>query len=425
MKDAHVFLVRTLHLPSPHHHVVFFLRLRIAVVQYVAYERPALSKAYLFPEAPARLPGFHTTVGGGGERQDPAWYAQHDIEYLTSTRVTAADVAAKALTTAGGDTITYDTLVVATGARPVQLTDFSTPGADLKGIFYLRNVVDADALLEAVAALKARGGSKVTCIGGGYIGMETAAALAQHSKLDVTMVFPEGRMFERLFSPEMAAFYEAFYAYEGIKLVKGALAAGFEGDAAGHVTHTLLKGGDKVASELVVVGVGARPNVELFKGQLDLVEGPPGGIKTDASLRTSHPDVYAVGDIAAFPLKVDGGAVNRQEHVTNARLSAAHAVADMLERGSAGDYDYQPFFYSRVFSLSWLFYGLNRGEVAHFGDLKAGKFGAYWVDKGRVVGAFLESGTPEEFAAIKKVAAAQPAAPADLAAQGLAFASKL
>jgi NADPH-dependent 2,4-dienoyl-CoA reductase/sulfur reductase-like enzyme len=84
---------------------------------YVSYERPALSKAYLFPEAPARLPGFHSCVGGGGERQLPEFYAQHGIDYLTNTKVTAVDVATKQLTTASGDSITYDKLVVATGAR--------------------------------------------------------------------------------------------------------------------------------------------------------------------------------------------------------------------------------------------------------------------------------------------------------------------
>ena len=85
--------------------------------QYVSYERPALSKAYLFPENPARLPGFHTCVGGGGDRQAPEWYAEKGVSFLTGTKVTAVDVAAKKLTTASGDTIGYEKLLVATGAR--------------------------------------------------------------------------------------------------------------------------------------------------------------------------------------------------------------------------------------------------------------------------------------------------------------------
>lgn len=85
--------------------------------QVVSYERPALSKAYLFPESPARLPGFHSCVGGGGERQLPEWYAEKGIDYLTGTQVTAVDLAAKKLTAASGEAITFDKLVVATGAR--------------------------------------------------------------------------------------------------------------------------------------------------------------------------------------------------------------------------------------------------------------------------------------------------------------------
>ena len=83
----------------------------------MSYERPALSKAYLFPEKPARLPGFNTTVGGGGERQTSEWYTDNGITFLTDTKVTAVDVAGKKLTTAGGDSIAYEKLIVATGAR--------------------------------------------------------------------------------------------------------------------------------------------------------------------------------------------------------------------------------------------------------------------------------------------------------------------
>ena len=83
----------------------------------VAYERPALSKAYLFPSNPARLPGFHTCVGGGGDRQDEDWYKQHGITYMTGSKVTDVDVKAKHVVTANGDTITFDYLIVATGAR--------------------------------------------------------------------------------------------------------------------------------------------------------------------------------------------------------------------------------------------------------------------------------------------------------------------
>ena len=137
---------------------------------YVSYERPALSKAYLAPESPARLPGFHACVGGGGDRQLPEWYADHGIDYLTDTHIINADILCKRLSSSCGKHITYDKLIIATGARPVNLSDFKTPGAELRGIHYLRNVKDADALIAAIAKTKESGG-KAVCIGGGEAGL--------------------------------------------------------------------------------------------------------------------------------------------------------------------------------------------------------------------------------------------------------------
>jgi monodehydroascorbate reductase (NADH) len=389
----------------------------------VSYERPALSKAYLFPDNPARLPGFHACVGGGGIRQETSWYSENAITYLTSTRVTGLDVVSKTLSTSAGDTISFEKLIVATGARPISLEDFKTPGADLAGIHYLRNVKDADTLVAAIADAKAKGGPvKAVCVGGGYIGMECAAALALNG-LDVTVVFPESRFFERLFTPEIAAFYEKYYQNKGVKLIKGALAAGFRGEN-GAVSHTLLKNGTELESTLVIVGVGARPNVELFTDQLELLQGPPGGVKVDSSLRASISGVWAVGDVAAFPQPLEGGELTRQEHVQHARFSAAHAVADMLGH-EPGEYKYLPYFYSRVFTLSWVFYGKNVGNAVHFGDFEGGKFGAFWVEEDHIVGGFLEGGSSEEAVALKNIVAAKPEAPADLADVGIGLASRL
>ena len=107
---------------------------------------------------------------------------------------------------------------------------------------------------------------------------------------------------------------------------------------------------------------------------------------------------------------MNGGSIQRQEHVMNCRLSAAHAVQCMLSPSTSTEYDYLPYFYSRVFSLSWVFYGFNKGEMNEFGDKSMGKFGAYWVSDSKVVGVFLEGGTPEEVAKAKDIAKMQPAA---------------
>lgn len=390
----------------------------------VSYERPALSKAYLFPEKPARLPGFHTTVGGGGEKHEPSWYSDNGIDFKTSTKVTKADVKAKTITTESGEDISFEKLIIALGSVATKLTDFGTKGAELGNIFYLRDTRDADALIAGIAAAK-KAGNKAVVVGGGYIGLECAAAL-QMNDLDVTIVFPEGRFMERLFTPEIADFYEKFYADKGIKIISKDTVTSFEGE--GKVKTSVLKSGKKLESDIVIVGVGARPNTEMFKGQIDFLEDRPGGIKVNGKMQTSNPDVYAVGDIAAFPLK-KYGITTRQEHVANARASGIQAVSHILSPADTPDYDYLPFFYSRVFNLSWQFYGDNNGadEAVFFGtpDLKAPKFGTYFVKGGKVIGAFIEGGSNEENAAMKKIAVEQPAAPSDLAKQGFSFATSL
>lgn len=226
------------------------------------YERPALSKAFLFGEPPARLPGFHTSVGGGGTRQEPAWYAEHGIQLMMSEEVTAVDTKSKTVTTASGTTLTAEFLILATGAAPVVLS--RTPGHDLQGIHYLREVEDG---LKLYDDLKAKKGKTCIVIGGGYIGLETAAA-ATLMGLKVKMIFPEASIMPRLFTPEIADKYETFYAEKGIEIHKdGRLCSEFLGNEDGHVRGVKVKKGEEteeIAGDVVIVGVGARPNTQLF-----------------------------------------------------------------------------------------------------------------------------------------------------------------
>ncbi|XP_011015656.1 PREDICTED: monodehydroascorbate reductase, seedling isozyme-like [Populus euphratica] len=159
-----------------------------------------------------------------------------------------------------------------------------------------------------------------------------------------------------------------------------------------------------------------------------------GGVSaTDAFFKTSISDVYAVGDVATFPLKLYND-IRRVEHVDHARKSAEQAVKAIKsnEEGKTIDvYDYLPFFYSRSFDLSWQFYGDNVGDAVLFGDNDPAspkpKFGSYWIKDGKVVGVFLEGGTPDENKAIAKVARVQP--PVEnldvLTKEGLSFACKI
>eukprot|EP00166_Cyanidium_caldarium_P006298 ctg_897.g373 len=141
------------------------------------YERPALSKAFLAPESPARLPGFHTCVGAGGERQLPEWYEKHGVDLLLSTEIVRADVKQKTLTARDGQQMQYDKLMVAVGSGVVRLSDFGTPGAELGGIHYLREVADAERLY---AAMKEAENQEAVVIGGGYIAHDAAPVHARH-----------------------------------------------------------------------------------------------------------------------------------------------------------------------------------------------------------------------------------------------------
>ncbi|CAN4117246.1 unnamed protein product [Withania somnifera] len=389
------------------------------------YERPALSKAYLFPEGAARLPGFHVCVGSGGERLLPEWYAEKGISLILSTEIVKADLTSKTIISAAGESFKYQTLIIATGSTVLRLSDFGVQGADSKNIFYLREIDDADQLVEA---LKAKKNGKAVVVGGGYIGLELSAVLRLNN-IEVNMVYPEPWCMPRLFTEGIAAFYEGYYQNKGVNIIKGTVAVGFDTHPNGEVKSVKLKDGRVLEADIVVVGVGARPLTTLFKGQ---VEEEKGGIKTDAFFKTSVPDVYAVGDVATFPMKMYNE-IRRVEHVDHSRKSAEQAVKAIFasEQGkSIDEYDYLPYFYSRAFDLSWQFYGDNVGETVLFGDADPNsathKFGQYWIQNGKVVGAFLESGTPEENKAIAKVAKVQPVASLDqLAQEGIGFASKI
>ncbi|CAH8269932.1 unnamed protein product [Arabidopsis lyrata] len=394
--------------------------------QVPPYERPALSKGYIHLENKATLPNFYVAAGSGGERQFPQWYKEKGIELILGTEIVKADLAAKTLVSGTGQVFKYQTLLAATGSSVIRLSDFGVPGADAKNIFYLRELEDADYLAYAMET-KEKG--KAVVVGGGYIGLELSAALKANN-LEVTMVYPEPWCMPRLFTAGIASFYEGYYANKGINIVKGTVASGFSTNSNGEVTEVKLKDGRTLEADIVIVGVGGRPIISLFKGQ---VEEEKGALKTDGFFKTSLPDVYAIGDVATFPMKLYNE-MRRVEHVDHARKSAEQAVKAIKaaeEGNSIPEYDYLPYFYSRAFDLSWQFYGDNVGESVLFGDndpkSPKPKFGSYWIKEGKVVGAFLEGGTPEENNAIAKLARAQPSVESleVLSKEGLSFATKI
>ena len=385
----------------------------ISAEDVLPYERPALTKAFLNETGPARLPGFHTSVGGGGERQNQEWYDANGVEVHLGTRVVSWDAASKTVTTdRDGASFGYEKLIVAVGCTALKLP--ASMGGDLPGVHYVRDHADALALYDAMSKARAP-----VVIGGGYIGLEAAAAFAARGA-EPAVVMMEPHVMARLWTPEIAAHYEALYESKGCVFHRNAKVSSIARGEDGRVASVELEGGASLPADLVVVGVGAGAVTAPF-GALDTTPDAknPGGILVDATFAASGVNVepksvYAIGDIAAFPLAYDNDKTVRMEHVAHARASAAHCARHVLGDADAGPYRYTPYFYSRVFEqadstrkVAWAFYGLQRGEVVCVGDF-APKLAAFWVDEGACVGAMLESGTPDEVKAVQAIAEGRP-----------------
>ncbi|EEF51243.1 monodehydroascorbate reductase, chloroplastic/mitochondrial [Ricinus communis] len=371
---------------------------------HAPYERPALTKAYLFPldKKPARLPGFHTCVGSGGERQTPDWYQEKGIEMLYEDPVTSIDIEKQTLGTNSGKLLKYGTLIIATGSTASRFPE--KIGGSLPGVHYIRDVADADSLISSLD--KAR---KVVVVGGGYIGMEVAAA-AVGWNLDTTIIFPEKHLLQRLFTPSLAQRYEELYKENGVKFLKGASIKNLEAGSDGHVATVKLEDGSIIEADTVVIGIGAKPAVSPFE-QVGL-NATVGGIQVDGQFRTNKPGIFAIGDVAAFPLKMYNRTA-RVEHVDHARRSARHCVKALLS-AQTSTYDYLPYFYSRVFEYEgsprkiwWQFFGDNVGEAVEIGNFDP-KIATFWIDSGKLKGILLESGSAEEFQLLPKLARSQP-----------------
>lgn len=338
------------------------------------YDRPPLSKGFLLGDKPQdELP-----------INPPGFYQQHGIDVWLNSPVTSVDFDRKELRLASGERIGFGQLLIATGSSVIHL---DVPGADLPGIHTLRRVGDAKAIRQAAMAAEL-----AVVIGGSFIGMEVSSIL-QRLNVATTLVFPEERVWERFFTPEMSATFERAYRDEGVELLPQHTVVGFEGDS--HVTGVIVEGPDgrrTLPADLVVAGIGVTPNLALFEDSPLTVDD---GLVVDEQLQTDVAGVYAVGDIARFPNQVIGRR-DRIEHWDNAVSQGQHATRAML--GDDTPYVHVPYFFSDVFNLSYEFWGDNRqaDEVVHRGDLDGGSFSVWWLCEGRLVAAFVMDRPDEE-----------------------------
>jgi 3-phenylpropionate/trans-cinnamate dioxygenase ferredoxin reductase subunit len=325
------------------------------------YERPPLSKDYLAGEKP-----FERML-----IRPAAFWAERKIELISGTRIVAVDAARKLTTATDGRTFGYGSLIWATGGVPYRL---SCEGADLVGVLVVRCRSDVDAIRGELASAR-----RVAVIGGGYIGLETAAVLNKLGK-EVVLLEAADRVLSRVAGAEISHFYEAEHRRRGVQLKLGAHVDFIEGDARAEAVR--LAGGERIEADMVIVGIGIGAAID----PLQVAGAASGnGVHVDEHCRTSLPNIYAIGDCAAHENRFAGGARIRLESVQNAHDQAAAAVKHIL--GRAEPYDAVPWFWSNQYDLRLQTVGLSTSyeRTVVRGSPAERSFSVVYLRQGRVI----------------------------------------
>ena len=297
------------------------------------YQRPPLSKSYLLGEV-------------GVDRlylRPESFYAENGIDLRLDTRVDAIDRADK-MVIAGGHTVPYDALVLATGSVPRRLPP--DMGGDLAGAHVVRTLGDVDAMAPKVVP-----GRRALVIGGGYIGLEAAAVLRKRG-MEVTLIEAADRILGRVAAPETSAFFRDLHTAHGVTLREGVGLTCLTG-VDGKLTGAILSDMTEHPYDMAVIGIGITPATALAETAGLEIDN---GIKTDAFGRTSDPAIYAAGDCASLPYR---GARIRLESVQNAIDQAEAVAANIL--GANTPYDPMPWFWSDQYDVKLQIAGLNTG----------------------------------------------------------------
>jgi 3-phenylpropionate/trans-cinnamate dioxygenase ferredoxin reductase component len=364
------------------------------------YERPPLSKSYLSGEqALERL-----------YLRKPAFWGERNVEFIAGRRVERLRPARREADLCNGQTITYGHLIWAAGGRVRKLT---CTGNTLAGVHYLRTIDDVDAIRHALRAAQ-----KVAIIGGGYIGLETAAVLRKLGK-SVTLVEALDRVLARVTAPVVSRFYEATHRAHGVDIRLGIGVSAIEGQ--GRVSGVRLADGDLIAADLVVVGIGILPNVEeLDRAGVACAQAAPGGVAVDAQCRTSDPYIWAIGDCALHD-NVFATQPVRLESVQNAvdqAKTAAHAIV-----GDPQPYTALPWFWSDQYDLKLQTAGLAAGydQIVVRGDATTPPFSVAYLRGGKLIALDGISAIKDFMAAKQLIAAGVSPDPAKLADPSVAL----
>ncbi|MGA5195870.1 NAD(P)/FAD-dependent oxidoreductase [Streptomyces exfoliatus] len=338
------------------------------------YERPPLSKGYLT---------------GAKERDsvfvhEAPWYAANDIELHLGQSVTAIDREARTVRLGDGTVIRYDKLLLATGAEPRRL---DVPGTALAGVHHLRRLAHADRLRQVLAGL-GRDNGHLVIAGAGWIGLEVAAA-ARGYGAEVTVVESDPTPLHRVLGPELGQLFADLHTDHGVRFHFGVRLTEIVGQD-GMVLAVRTDDGEEHPAHAVLAAIGAAPRTALAENAglalVDRADG--GGIAVDESLRTSDPDIYAAGDVAAAHHPLLHTRL-RVEHWANALNGGPAAARGML--GQHVSYDRVPYFFTDQYDLGMEYSGWappgSYDQVVVRGDTGKREFIAFWLKEGRVLAA--------------------------------------
>jgi 3-phenylpropionate/trans-cinnamate dioxygenase ferredoxin reductase subunit len=345
---------------------------------HLPYNRPPLSKTFL-----AGTKSIYDLL----IRHEEA-YAKANIKYKLGCRVESIDRANKTVSLSDNETVAYDKLVLTTGARPRIM---QMPGAELDNVFYLRDIHDADRIRPHIEK-----GKKAVIIGGGYIGLETAAMLIS-TGMEVTVLERDPRILNRVSAPEISEFYSRIHAEEGVELVTGVDISHLKGDK--QVSAVVSVDGQSYEADMVIIGIGVIPNAELAENVgLD----SDNGIVVNAFGETSDPDILAAGD-CTFHFNKHYQRWLRLESIQNA-VEQAKVVARTI-CGNRQEYDQIPWFWSDQYDLKLQIAGLSAGydNLIVRGDLTQGRKIAVFYFKGESLLAVDAVNSPQEFMFGKRV----------------------
>jgi 3-phenylpropionate/trans-cinnamate dioxygenase ferredoxin reductase component len=329
---------------------------------HLPYERPPLSKSVLLGESEEESVYVH----------DQAWYDERDVTLHLGTPVTGLDLD-RYLVSADGLSVDFDRLLLATGASPRRLAMADESGAN---VAYLRTVEDNRRLREAFGSA-----GRIVIIGGGWIGLEVAAA-ARTAGLEVALVEMQELPLGGVLGPEVARVFAGLHRDHGVDLRLGVGVEGIEAGSDG-ASEVRLSDGARLPADLVVVGIGVQPEVGLARAAGLAVDN---GVLVDGWLRASDPHVYAAGDIAGHDHPVLRRRV-RVEHWDNA-IHQARAAARVILGGDA-PYERLPYFFTDQYDLGMEYVGSvgpdGYDEVVLRGDVEGRVFSAFWLKGGRVL----------------------------------------